>query len=94
MTETYNNFQHIVGEEQSVWGLVIFVAEQIFRKEFAHVRSITIGSMNTRDKKSALRLIWASIRTVAVAPKFNEIEIENTLAISASYGRFMLTHSN
>ena len=41
MSETYNNFKDVVGNEKSVWGLVTFVVEQLFRKDFGQVRAKT-----------------------------------------------------
>jgi hypothetical protein len=49
ISETYNNFKDMVGNEKSVWGLVTFIVEQIFRKDFGQVRAKTIGTINANN---------------------------------------------
>jgi hypothetical protein len=94
MSETYNNFKDVVGNEKSVWGLVTFVIEQIFRKDFGQVRAKTIGAIDANNRTSGIKIIWSSIRCVDVAEQFMSHGIKNAPAVSASYVRFVITHSN
>jgi hypothetical protein len=94
MSETYNNFKDVVGNEKSVWGLVTFVVEQIFRKDFGQVRAKTIGAIDANNRTSGIKIIWSSIRCVDVAQEFMSHGIKNAPAVSASYVRFVITHSN
>ena len=94
MTETYNSFKDVVGDEKSVWALVTFVVEQLFRKDFAQVRASTIGGINAKEEKSGVRIMWSNIRSVVVAKELCTHGIKNAPAVSASYVRFVLTHSN
>lgn len=94
ISETYNNFKDVVGNGDSVWGLITFVVEQIFKKDFGQVRSKTIGAVNPNERTSALRIIWCSIRSVDVARQFITHGIKNAPPVSASYVRFVITHSN
>ena len=94
ISETYNNFKDVVGNGDSVWGLITFVVEQIFKKDFGQVRSKTIGAVNPNERASALRIIWCSIRSVDVARQFITHGIKNAPPVSASYVRFVITHSN
>jgi hypothetical protein len=94
ISETYNNFKDVVGNEKSVWGLVTFVVEQIFRKDFGQVRAKTIGAIDANNRTSGIKIIWSSIRCVDVAQEFMSHGIKNAPAVSASYVRFVITHSN
>jgi hypothetical protein len=94
MSETYNNFKDVVGNEKSVWGLVTFVVEQIFRKDFGQVRAKTIGAIDANNRTSGIKIIWSSIRCVDVAQQFMAHGIKNAPAVSASYVRLVITHSN
>jgi hypothetical protein len=94
MSETYNNFKDVVGNEKSVWGLVTFVVEQLFRKDFGQVRAKTIGAIDANNRTSGIKIIWSSIRCVDVAQQFMSHGIKNAPAVSASYVRFVITHSN
>ena len=94
MSETYNNFKDVVGNEKSVWGLVTFVVEQLFRKDFGQVRAKTIGAIDANNRTSGVKIIWSSIRCVDVAQQFMSHGIKNAPAVSASYVRFVITHSN
>jgi hypothetical protein len=94
MSETYNNFKDVVGNEKSVWGLVTFVVEQLFRKDFAQVRAKTIGAIDANNRTSGIKIIWSSIKCVDVAQQFMSQGIKNAPSVSASYVRFVITHSN
>jgi hypothetical protein len=94
MSETYNNFKDVVGNEKSVWGLVTFVVEQLFRKDFAQVRAKTIGAIDANNRSSGIKIIWSSIKCVDVAQQFMSQGIKNAPSVSASYVRFVITHSN
>ena len=94
ISETYNNFKDVVGNEKSVWGLVTFVVEQIFRKDFGQVRAKTIGAIDANNRTSGIKIIWSSIKCVDVAQQFMSHGIKNAPAVSASYVRFVITHSN
>ena len=94
MSETYNNFKDVMGNGKSVWGLVTFVVEQIFRKDFGQVRAKTIGAIDANNRASGIKIIWSSIRCVDVAQQFMANGIKNAPAVSASYVRFVITHSN
>jgi hypothetical protein len=94
MSETYNNFKDVVGNEKSVWGLVTFVVEQLFRKDFAQVRAKTIGAIDANNRTSGIKIIWSSIKCVDVAQQFMIQGIKNAPSVSASYVRFVITHSN
>ncbi len=75
-------------------GLVTFVIEQIFRKDFGQVRAKTIGAIDANNRTSGIKIIWSSIRCVDVAEQFMSHGIKNAPAVSASYVRFVITHSN
>jgi hypothetical protein len=94
MSETFNNFKDVVGNEKSVWGLVTFVVEQLFRKDFAQVRAKTIGAIDANNRTSGIKIIWSSIKCVDVAQRFMAQGIKNAPSVSASYVRFVITHSN
>lgn len=94
MSETYNNFKDVVGNEKSVWGLVTFVVEQLFRKDFGQVRAKTIGAIDANNRTSGIKIIWSSIKCVDVAQQFMIQGIKNAPSVSASYVRFVITHSN
>jgi hypothetical protein len=94
MSETYNNFKDVVGNEKSVWGLVTFVVEQLFRKDFGQVRAKTIGAIDANNRTSGVKIIWSSIKCVDVAQQFMLQGIKNAPSVSASYVRFVITHSN
>jgi hypothetical protein len=94
MSETYNNFKDVVGNEKSVWGLVTFVVEQLFRKDFGQVRAKTIGAIDANNRSSGIKIIWSSIKCVDVAQQFMLQGIKNAPSVSASYVRFVITHSN
>jgi hypothetical protein len=70
MSETYNNFKDVVGNEKSVWGLVTFIVEQLFHKNFGQVRAKTIGAMDANNQTSGIKIIWSSIRCIDVAQQF------------------------
>ena len=94
MSETYNNFKDVMGNGKSVWGLVTFVVEQIFRKDFGQVRAKTIGAIDANNRASGIKIIWSAIKCVDVAQQFMGHGIKNAPAVSASYVRFVITHSN
>jgi hypothetical protein len=94
MSETFNNFKEVVGNKKSVWGLVTFVVEQLFRKDFGQVRAKTIGAIDANNRTSGIKIIWSSIKCVDVAQQFMSHGIKNAPAVSASYVRFVITHSN
>ena len=94
ISETFNNFKDVVGKEDTVWGLVTYVVEQIFRKDFGQVRANTIGAVNANERSSAIRIMWSSMRSVEVAQNFITQGIKNAPPVSASYVRFVLSHSN
>ena len=94
MSETYNNFKDVVGDGKAVWGLVTYVVEQLFKKDFGQVRAKTIGAIDANNKASAVKIIWSSIRSVGVAQELMSYGIKNAPAVSASYVRFVITHSN
>lgn len=94
MSETYNNFKDVVGDSKSVWGLVTYVVEQLFKKDFGQVRAKTIGAIDANNKASAIKMIWSAIRSVGVAKELMSHGIKNAPAVSASYVRFVLKHSN
>ena len=94
ISETFNNFKDVVGKEDTVWGLVTYVVEQIFRKDFGQVRANTIGAVNANERSSAIRIMWSSLRSVVVAQTFITQGIKNAPPVSASYVRFVLSHSN
>jgi hypothetical protein len=85
MSETFNNFKDVVGNEKSVWGLVTFVVEQLFRKDFAQVRAKTIGAIDANNRTSGIKIIWSSIKCVDVAQRFMSQGIKNAPSVSASY---------
>jgi outer membrane murein-binding lipoprotein Lpp len=94
ITETYQSFKDVVGDTKSVWSLITFVVEQIFRKDFGQVRSQTIGAINPGCKRSGFRMMYSAIRCVGVANDFTKHGIKNAPAVSASYVRFVIKHSN
>ena len=94
ISETYNNFKDVVGDSKSVWGLVTYVVEQLFKKDFGHVRAKKIGTIDANNKASAIKMIWSSIRSVGVSRDLMSHGIKNAPAVSASYVRFVLMHSN
>lgn len=94
MSETYNNFKDVMGNGKSVWGLVTFVVEQIFRKDFGQVRAKTIGAIDANNRASGIKIIWSAIKCMDVAQQFMSHGIKNAPAVSASYVRFVITHSN
>ena len=94
MSETYNNFKDVVGDSKLVWGLVTYVVEQLFKRDFGQVRAKTIGALDANSKTSAVKMIWSAIRLVGVAQDLMGHGIKNAPAVSASYVRFVLMHSN
>ena len=94
MTETYQNFKDVMGNSKSVWGLVTYVVEQIFKKDFGQVRSKTIGSIDALNRSSGIKIIWSAIRCVDVSQQLMSHGIKNAPAVSSSYVRFVITHSN
>ena len=94
MSDTYNNFKDVIGNDKAVWGLVTFVVEQIFRKDFGQVRAKTIGAIDAHNRASAIKIIWCSICCVDLAADFMRHGIKNAPAVSANYVRFVITHSN
>ena len=94
MSDTFKNFKDVMGTEKTVWGLVTYVVEQIFRKDFGQARSKTIGALDAKNKQSALKMVWSSIRCVGVAEDMVKHGIKNAPAVSANYVRFIITHSN
>ena len=94
MSETFNNFKDVVGDSKSVWGLVTYVVEQLFKRDFGQVRAKTIGAIDANNKSSAVKMIWSAIRSVGVSQDLMANGIKNAPAVSASYVRFVLMHSN
>ena len=94
MSETHNNFKDVVGNTSSVWGLVTNVVEQLFKKDFGQVRAKTIGSIDARSQGLGYKIIWSSIHSVGVAQDLMSHGIKNAPAVSASYVRFVMMHSN
>lgn len=94
ITETYQSFRDVVGDGKSVWSLITFVVEHIFRRDFGQVRANTIGAIDPGNRASGLRMMWSAIRCVSIATDFIKHGIKNAPAVSASYVRFVIKHSN
>jgi len=63
MTETFNNFQGVIGDAKAVWNHVTYVVEQMFQKELGLERGLTIGNVNPDSRQSRYVYIWQIMRT-------------------------------
>lgn len=94
MSKTFNNFKDVVGDAKSVWGLITYVVEQLFKRDFGQVHAKTIGAIDANNRFSGYKIMWSAIRSVGVARDLMIHGIKNAPAVSASYVRFVLMHSN
>ena len=95
MTDTFQSFQSFeIGSDKEVWGLITFVVEQLFKKDFAEMRQTAIGALDLDCRDSAFRAMWCALRCVKLAQKLIVTGIKDTPSVSASYVRFVLTQSN
>ena len=95
MTDTFQSFSSFeIGTEKEIWGLITFVVEQLFKKDFAEMRQVAIGSFDLENRDSGFMSIWCALWCVKLSRNLIVTGIKDTPSVSASYVRFVLTQSN
>ncbi len=94
ITDTYKEVYQSSGDPAVAWDLVTFIIQQMFKEEFHVVRAGIKGGIDpAKPKTMALRIMWASFRTMEVVESFLRLGIKNHPSVSSSYVRFMVTNS-
>ena len=94
ITDTYKEVLQSSGDPAIAWDLVTFIVQQMFKEEFHVVRAGVRGGIDpARPKLTALRIMWATFRTMEVVESFLRLGIKNHPSVSGSYVRFMVTNS-
>ena len=93
MSNTYQDFQNSFGDADQTWDFVCLCVEKILTVEFSEAKSLACG-MNFHSSNFGPRMLWCSVKVVAVQESFMEIGIANHPILSATCSRFLIKNGN
>jgi hypothetical protein len=93
MSNTYQDFLKSFGDADQTWDFVCLCVEKILTVEFSEAKSLACG-MNFHSSNFGARMMWCSVKVVAVQESFLEIGIANHPILSATCSRFLIKNGN
>jgi hypothetical protein len=93
MSNTYQDFQNSFGDADQTWDFVCLCVEKILTVEFSEAKSLACG-MNFHSSNFGPRMLWCSVKVVAVQESFMEIGIANHPILLATCSRFLIKNGN
>ena len=93
MSNTYQDFMKSFGDADQTWDFVCLCVEKILTVEFSEAKSLACG-MNFHSTNFGPRMLWCSVKVVAVQETFLEIGIANHPILSATCSRFLIKNGN
>mmetsp|Transcript_11091 Transcript_11091/g.20752 ORF Transcript_11091/g.20752 Transcript_11091/m.20752 type:complete len:165 (+) Transcript_11091:1766-2260(+) len=90
LTEEYAAlFQHF-DDGALCWDFACSCVEHVFKHEFEAARAV-VRNPDVVDDAISTKILWQSLRTIAVQESFMRVGFKNHSSLSSAYSRFLLT---
>jgi hypothetical protein len=90
MTEEFSALSEHFNNEVLCWDFACSCVEHVFKHEFEAARSI-VNNPDVNDVAIGSKVMWQSLRTIAVQEAFMRVGFKNHSSLSSAYSRFLLT---
>jgi hypothetical protein len=90
LTEEYSALAEHFGEGSLCWDFACSCVEHVFKYEFEAARAV-VNNPDVSDPSVKSRVMWQSLRTIAVQESFMRVGFKNHSSLSSAYSRFLLT---
>jgi hypothetical protein len=90
LTEEYSALAEHFGDGSLCWDFACSCVEHVFKYEFEAARAV-VNNPDVSDPSVRSRVMWQSLRTIAVQESFMRVGFKNHSSLSSAYSRFLLT---
>jgi hypothetical protein len=90
LTEEYSALAEHFKEGALCWDFACSCVEHVFKYEFEAARAV-VNNPDVMDPSVKPRVLWQSLRTIAVQETFMRVGFKNHSSLASAYSRFLLT---
>jgi hypothetical protein len=90
LTEEYSALSEHFNDGALCWDFACSCVEHVFKYEFEAARAVVINP-DVADTAVRPKILWQSLRTIAVQESFMRVGFKNHSSLSSAYSRFLLT---
>jgi hypothetical protein len=90
LTEEYSALAEHFKEGALCWDFACSCVEHVFKYEFEAARAV-VNNPDVTDPSVKPRVLWQSLRTIAVQESFMRVGFKNHSSLASAYSRFLLT---
>ena len=89
-TEEYAALYTHFDDSALCWDFVCSCVEHVFKHEFEAVRAV-VRNPDVVDDVISIKILWQSLRTIAVQETFMRVGLKNHSSLSSAYSKSLLT---
>lgn len=90
LTEEYSALAEHFDDGALCWDFACSCVEHVFKYEFEAARAV-INNPDVGDKSIYPKVLWQSLRTIAIQESFLRVGFKNHSSLASAYSRFLLT---
>jgi hypothetical protein len=90
LTEEYSALAEHFKDGSLCWDFACSCVEHVFKYEFEAARAV-VNNPDVMDPSVKPRVLWQSLRTIAVQESFMRVGFKNHSSLASAYSRFLLT---
>jgi hypothetical protein len=90
LTEEYAALYQHFDDSALCWDFACSCVEHVFKHEFEAARAV-VRNPDVVDDSISIKILWQSLRTIAVQETFMRVGFKNHSSLSSAYSKFLLT---